>query len=240
MAPRSDQGNRLDARRSIRRLVGGGVACSALLVFGVGGWASTTQLSGAVIVVGRLVVESSVKKVQHPTGGGVGELMVREGQRVAPGEILLKLDQTQPLASLKIIQQNVDELEARQARDSAERDGLASVVFPADLMSREADARVDRLVGDEQRLFEIRHAGREGQKAQLDEQIAQLREQTGGLEAELAAKSAEIRLNAEEMKGVRDLWDQHLIQMTRFTAMQRDAARLEGERGHLVAGMAEM
>ena len=117
---------------------------------------------------------------------------------------------------------------------------MASVTYPPELLERKSDPQVARLVSDEQKLFEIRRTGREGQKAQLDEQIAELHEQSLGLEAEVGAKAAEIRLNGEELKGVQDLWDQHLIQMTRLTAMQRDAARLEGERGQLTASMAEI
>src|SRR5271169_4819985 len=111
-----------------------GAAISALLVFGVGGWAVATEIAGAVIAQGRVIVESSVKKVQHPTGGVVGELLVREGQHVRAGEVVLRLDQTQTLAGLDVIRQGIDELTARKARDEAERDDLAAVDFPADLI----------------------------------------------------------------------------------------------------------
>ena len=92
------------------------------VTFGIGGWAATTQLSGAVIGQGVVVVDSSVKKVQHATGGIVGELRVREGDRVMAGDILVRLDETQTLANATIVTNSFDELLARQARLEAERD----------------------------------------------------------------------------------------------------------------------
>jgi HlyD family secretion protein len=227
-----------DPLRSIRRLVLAGVAVSALLAFGVGGWAATTEIAGAVIAQGRIIVESSVKKVQHPTGGVVGELLVREGQHVRAGDVVLRLDQTQTLAGLDIIRQGLDELMARKARDEAERDGLTAVQFPEELLSRRDDPRVARLISDEQTLFQIRRTGREGQKAQLNEQIGQLAEQSAGTVAEMDAKSQEIYWSKEELKGVEDLWRKKLVQFTRLTALQRDSARLEGERGRLASDLA--
>jgi HlyD family secretion protein len=76
------------------------VGASLLLVVGLGGWAVTTEFSGAVIASGQLVVDSNVKKVQHPTGGVVGELHVRDGARVAAEDIVVRLDDTQTRANL--------------------------------------------------------------------------------------------------------------------------------------------
>ena len=116
--------------RSIRtHLIAGGAAV-VLLVGVVGGWAATTEFSGAVIAQGLLVVDTSVKKVQHPTGGVVGELRVRDGTPVRAGEILLRLDETQTRATLAVITTSLDELVARQARLQAERDGDEQIAFP--------------------------------------------------------------------------------------------------------------
>ena len=230
--------DRFEPLVSIRRLMWAGAAISALLVFGVGGWAVATEIAGAVIAQGRVIVESSVKKVQHPTGGVVGELLVREGQHVKAGDILLRLDQTQTLAGLDIIRQGIDELTARKARDEAERDGLAKVNFPPELLARRDDPRIERLLADEQKLFETRRTGREGQKAQLNEQIGQFAEESAGTVAEIDAKTTEIYWSKEELKGVQDLWRKKLVEFTRLTALQRDGARLEGERGRLQSDLA--
>ncbi|WP_132257059.1 HlyD family type I secretion periplasmic adaptor subunit [Methylobacterium segetis] len=223
---------------SIRRHLALAVGLSAALVVGVGGWATFTQISGAVIAPGQLVVESDVKKVQHPTGGVVGELRVREGARVKAGDVLIRLDETQTRANLDIVLKALDELAARRARDEAERDGAGRVSFPAELLARVADPAVAHLVEGETRLFAARVAAREGQKAQLRERVAQLRQEISGLTEQASAKDREIRLIGSELKGVRELFAKNLVPFSRVTALERDAARLEGERGQLIASTA--
>lgn len=224
---------------SINRHLLVGAAAAVVLVFGVGGWAMTTKLSGAVIAPGQLVVDSNVKKVQHPTGGVVGELLVKDGHRVKAGDVMLRLDATQARTSLAIVTTALDELAARQARGEAERDGGEQLVIPADLLARSDNPEVYRAVNGEQKLFEIRRSAREGQRAQLREQIAQLRQQIQGTTEQEAAKAKEIEWNQEELKGIRDLWSQRLAPINRLTALERDSAKLEGERGALVASAAQ-
>jgi HlyD family secretion protein len=233
--PNADQ----TTRRSIRRLLLGGTTVACFLAFGVGGWAVTTELAGAVIAPGSLVVDSNVKKVQHPTGGVVGVLRVREGDHVKAGDVVVRLDDTQTRANLAIITKSLDELAARQARNEAERDGADKVAFPAELQARIAHPDVARVVGGEQKLFEMRRSSRKGQVAQLRERIGQIAEQIQGLRDQVTAKQREVALIGEELKGVRDLWQKNLIQISRVTALERDAARLEGERGALASSMAQ-
>ncbi|GEP08017.1 HlyD family type I secretion periplasmic adaptor subunit [Methylobacterium oxalidis] len=223
---------------SIRRHLALTVGLAAALVVGVGGWATFTQISGAVIAPGQLVVESDVKKVQHPTGGVVGELRVREGARVRAGDVLIRLDETQTRANLDIVLKALDELAARRARDEAERDGAGRVTFPAELLARSGEPGVAHLIEGETRLFAARVAAREGQKAQLRERVAQLRQEIAGLSEQAGAKDREIRLIGSELKGVRELFAKNLVPFSRVTALERDAARLEGERGQLIASTA--
>ena len=226
-------------RRSIRRhLLAGGLAV-LLVGIGVGGWAATTEIAGAVIASGRLIVDSSVKKVQHPTGGVVAELRVHEGDRVIAGEILIRLDETQIRATAAMIARDLDELAARQARLEAERENLDQVVFPADLLARIDDPAVARAIAGERRLFELRRTARSGQKAQLAERIGQLRQEIDSLIAQAAAKDKEIALIGQELAGVRDLWHRKLVPLARLTSLERDAARLAGERGQLAGFAAE-
>jgi HlyD family secretion protein len=229
----------MTAHISLRRHLAFGAAAVALLVGGVGGWATLTELSGAVIAAGQLVVDSSVKKVQHPTGGVVGELRVKEGDRVKAGDVVVRLDETQTRASLAIVTKALDELAARQARNEAERDGLDKVHFPDELLARKSDPDVGHVTAGEQRLFEMRRSSREGQKAQLREQVAQLEQQIQGNKEQETAKAREIDWVQQELKGVRDLWKQNLVPFARVTALERDRARLEGERGALIATIAQ-
>src|SRR6266508_2521043 len=114
---------------SIRRHLLGGIVIALLLTVGVGGWATTTELSGAVIAPGSVVVDSNVKKVQHLTGGIVGELLVRDGQHVRSGEVVLRLDETITRTNLAIVTKGLDEMTARKARLASERDQAEDDAF---------------------------------------------------------------------------------------------------------------
>jgi HlyD family secretion protein len=227
------------AQRSIRRHLLGGLAAVALLAGGVGGLAATTELAGAVIAPGTMVVDSNVKKVQHPTGGVVGELRVRDGDRVKSGDIVVRLDETITQANLAIVVKSLNEMHARLARLEAERDDTADVQFPAELLARSADPEVKRVIDGERNLFQLRRKARSGQKQQLGERIQQLREEIQGITGQAAAKKREIELIGQELEGVRDLWRKNLVQIQRVTALERDAARLEGARGQLIAATAQ-
>ena len=152
-----------DPRSKIRKLNLVGLAITVLLVGGVGGWAATTQLAGAVIAPGTIVVESSVKKVQHPTGGVVGEILVKEGDEVEAGQIVLRLDDTVTRATLGVVRSQLDELMAREARLLAEREDADVIVFPAQLTSGREEASATTAVSGERRLFESRRTARTGQ-----------------------------------------------------------------------------
>ena len=227
------------AQRSIRSHLLGGLAVVALLAGGVGGLAATTELSGAVIAPGSLVVDSNVKKVQHPTGGVVGELRARDGDKVKAGDIVVRLDETITQANLAIVVKSLNELQSRLARLEAERDNVDTVVFPAELLARAGDPELARSMTGERNLFDFRKSARAGQKAQLRERIAQLKEEIQGLTGQVAAKKRETELIGQELEGVRDLWRKNLVQIQRVTALERDAARLEGERGQLIASTAQ-
>jgi HlyD family secretion protein len=210
-----------------------------MLVGGIGGWASTTELSGAVVASGVLVVDTNVKKVQHPTGGVVGELHVRDGKRVIAGDIVVRLDDTVTRANLAIVVKGLDELAARQARLEAERDDLEQMEFPSELLARADNPDVARVIAGERKLFELRKVARLGQKAQLKERIAQLQEEIQGLTGQATAKKQEIGFIFEELKGVRELWAKQLIPISRVMALEREAVRIDGELNRLIASAAQ-
>ena len=147
--------------------------------------------------------------------------------------MVVRLDGTQARTSLAIVTKALDEMEARQARLMAERDGAAKVAFPADLVAREREPDVVQAMASEQRLFELRRSARDGQKAQLAEQIDQLRQQIAGTDEQIAAKTKEIDWIGQELEGVRGLWKQNLVPFSRVTdagARRRAAARASAAR----------
>ena len=226
-------------RRSMRRHLVAAIVVVSVLVVGVGGWAATAVISGAVVASGSVVVDSNVKKVQHPTGGIVGELRVRDGDRVHAGDIVVRLDETVTRANLAIVTKGLGEMMARKARLESERDGLDTITFPAQLLAEADDPDRAAAMDSERKLFNLRKTARSGQKAQLRERIAQLGEEITGLAAQQNSKAKEIALIERELAGVRELWKQNLVQLTRLTALEREAARLDGERGQLVAASAQ-
>jgi len=116
---------------------------------------------------------------------------------------------------------------------------VAELVFPADLLARMQDPDVEKAVTGELRQFEMRRNARQGQKGQLRERIAQLREETSGYDAQITSKAKQIEWIAKELVGINELWGKNLVPYSRVTALERDKERLEGERGQLVASIAQ-
>ena len=227
------------ARQSIRRYTIAGVALVAFLTLGVGVWATTVEIAGALIAPGTVVVESNIKKVQHPTGGVVGELRVKDGDRVMAGDLLVRLDDTITRANLAIVTKTLTELTARKARLSAERDGSESIAFPQELL-REVDVPdIAQVMAAEVKLFDLRRSARAGQKSQLRERINQANEEIVGFGSQKAAKDKEIGFIEHELTGVRDLYQKNLVPITRLSQLEREATRLGGERGQLIAATAQ-
>jgi HlyD family secretion protein len=164
---------------------------------------------------------------------------VRDGDLVRAGDILLRLDDTLTRSNLAIASKAIDELTARQARLEAERDDKPDIVFPGALRERAQSPDMAHIMDGERRLFQLRRAARDGQRAELKERVGQLNENIAGLKVRAEAKAAEIDLIARELKGTRELWAKGLIPISKLTELERSAAQLEGERGELISNMAE-
>jgi membrane fusion protein, type I secretion system len=243
MMPWTDEtradGTPADVQTSVRTHVRAIILIGAFLVFSIGVLGAATKLSGAVIAMGSLVVESSVKRVQHPTGGIVGELVVHDGTHVEAGDLLLRLDPTETQASYAAVTKALWELSARRARLEAERDDVGEIVFPDELMHATSEPDIARIMTGERKLFELRRAAQRGQESQLRERIAQLKEEVAGLTEQAQAKAQEIVLVNKELGGVRELYEKNLVPISKLTALERDGARLTGERGLLNATNAQ-
>ena len=224
-----------DPHRAIRKLNLVGLVAIVVGMGGVGGWAATTRLAGAVIASGTVIVESNVKKVQHLSGGIVGDIFVKEGSEVEAGQVLVRLDDTLTRANLGVVQNQLDQFVAREARLMAERDGEEEIIFPESLTQRLAQPEVGRAVNGEDKLLQSRRSARDGQRSQLKERIDQTRNEVVGLTAQLEAKEHEVKFVTEEFEGVEDLYKRNLVTIVRYMQLRRDKARLEGERGLLTA-----
>lgn len=230
---RSDREGRLEP--ALRRRLGFAFGLIGLLVLSCGVWATTTPIAGAVIASGIVVVESNIKKVQHPSGGIVALIPVKNGERVQAGDTVLMLDDTQARANLGIVDSQLIQLIGRKARLEAERDLADSIRFPAGFLASE-EARP--IVDGEKRLFAYRRVFKNGQVAQLTERIGQIKEEIKGLTAQREAKHIETELMIEELARLEELHKRELMTVNRILSAQRDLTRLKGEWGALVAQVA--
>ncbi len=216
-----------------------GLAVVFFLVGGLGVWATTTNIAGAVIGSGIVVVESNVKKVQHSTGGIVGEINVKNGDRVKAGDLLLRLDETLTRTNEQMVSKQLDQLVMREARLKAERDGSEAVIVPASLAGRSAEPEVAEIISGEQSLFASRRDSKAGQLSQLKERIGQLAQEADGIAAQIQAKTREITLIVDELSGLSDLETKQLVTKTKIAALKREKARLEGQLGQFEAALAQ-
>ena len=193
-----------------------------------------------MIAPGHIAVESNARKVQHPEGGVVAELKVREGARVKAGDLLVVLDDTVLRAELAIVSKALDELTAQEARLVAERDGADHVRFPARPDWNGRDPMPTPGIRSTASRSSSTAAGRRA-KPRARNCPSRSRSSNSlieGLSAQRAARDQELTLIAEELKGVRELLAKQLVPLTRVIALDRDRTRIEGERGKLFSDIA--
>ncbi len=203
------------------------------------GWAGFVPLSGAVIVAGQLVLHSNVKKVQHPTGGVVDEILVRNGSKVNAGDTLARLDETQARTNLQVVARQLDEVRLRIARLNAERNGAAEPRWPSAAAADIDPLERDRLLESERDFFAARATARRSEQNLAQSRIVQLEKQIAGLEAQLQSNRRQMGITAGELKSVETLLQEKLVTIQRATGLQRDAARMEGLDGQIASQIAE-
>ncbi|GEP12552.1 HlyD family type I secretion periplasmic adaptor subunit [Methylobacterium gnaphalii] len=213
-----------------------GVLLGGCLLIGVGGWAATTDLNGAIMAPGAVTVDQNAKAVQHRDGGVVGSILVRDGQAVTAGQVLIRIDDAQTRAELAIIRGQLVELSAKKARLLAERDGLRDIAFPPSLSN--GDGETLAIIDGESRLFRGNLASRDSQRQQLELQIGQVDEEVAGLVKQKDAKRDELAILTSEHGKLQGLVDKHLFESSKFLPISRDRHRLTGEQGSLEASIA--
>jgi len=211
-----------------------------LLALGVGGsLALFVPISGAVVAAGSIVSGANAKKIQHPAGGVIEQIFVRDGQHVRSGDIVVKLNEVAARANLEVITQQLDQARARMARLAAERDDLPQPNWPAELTRRAANARVAGLLESEQSQFEARQTAYGKQVEILKHRASQLEQEQAGYQAQAAANEKQKTYVSLELEGLEKLFKEQLVPLSRLSAVAREAARLEGERGQLTSSIAE-
>jgi HlyD family type I secretion membrane fusion protein len=221
--------------------LGLGFAALALLIGVLGVWSVKARIAGAVIASGMIQLENNRQVVQHPQGGVVGEILVKNGDTVVAGQVLLRLDDTNLRSELTIVEGQLFEIHARKARLEAERDGSTTMTVPkalADVLRQHPE--VQSMIDGHRRLFDARRESMQRETDQILEQIAQGHNQIEGTSAQLAALQTQQDLIGKELTDAQALLAKGLTQAARVSSLQREQARLMGEIGNLVATIAQL
>ncbi|HEY6632993.1 MAG TPA: HlyD family type I secretion periplasmic adaptor subunit [Rhizobiaceae bacterium] len=227
-------------RRSVHvELIAGALVC-LLLVGGLGGWAATTHLDGAIVARGQLAVSGNVKLIQHRDGGIVDRILVRDGMRVEAGQEMLRLDDSALRGNYAIVEAQLVDLVAKRRRLRAEQLGEAEMGEAELLPGFEGmEKELAKALAAEAALFQARRTATAGQKAGITEQIRQLKAGVRGLDARLGATRDQVRLIGKELEGVETLMSQGLTTQRQLLALQRTRAELTGTIGQLETEIAQ-
>ena len=221
---------------SAKRPLWVGLIALLILVGGFGGWAGTAQITGAVIASGQIEVDQNRQVVQHPDGGVVTDIFVGEGDTVAEGELLIRLDAQDLQAGLAIVEGQLFEILARRARFEAERDGTDTMVFDPLLDNGDPDT-VASLKAGQLNLFQARLDSVARRTEQLNNRKDQIGSQIRGITAQQAALETQLGLIDEELTSQQSLLDRGLAQASTILNLQREKARLSGQMGELTASV---
>ena len=235
MTPQND-----NAGPSARRALIVGFVALALLIGGFGLWAGFSTIAGAVVASGQVEVDQNRQIVQHPDGGVIAEIAVKDGDPVAAGDLLIRLDGELLRSERAIVESQFFELLARRGRLEAERADASEITFPAELTAAaETDPTVAPLMAGQRDLFDARRATVEKTLEQLAQRRDQTISQISGIDAQLAALSTQQTLIAQELTDQRSLFERGLAQASRVLALEREAASLAGQLGELTAQRAQ-
>ncbi|WP_099866391.1 HlyD family type I secretion periplasmic adaptor subunit [Pararhizobium haloflavum] len=218
--------------RSAKGTVLAGAVIVGVTFFGFGAWASYAPLASAVTASASVVSEGRTQVVQHLEGGIVAEVNVREGQMVERGEVLFRLDPVQAASRADRFRNQLHARQVQAARLRAERDDRAEIDFPEHILERES-SDIQAMIEGEQRLFLERRQSFEGQIELLEAKIIQFNLEVNGLNVQEGSKREQIRLITEELDSLRPLLEKGLVARSRLLALEREAARLEGEVGDI-------
>ncbi|WP_292994982.1 HlyD family type I secretion periplasmic adaptor subunit [Nitrosomonas sp.] len=203
-----------------------------IVLAGFGGfilWASFAPLDKGVPISGTVTVASHLQAVQHQTGGIVDSILVKEGDHVKVGQILVRMNDVQIKAQAEITRSQLYTARAVEARLLAERDSENEIKFPAELLSLQSDPRVANNIIIQNQLFTSRRLALQHEIAALDEGTAGLKVQLRGLEASKISKNQQLKFLEEQLVNLRDLAKDGFVPRNRVLDLERNYSQLAGE-----------
>jgi HlyD family type I secretion membrane fusion protein len=233
-----------DLRTVPQRPPVGRAALAGFLIVGLGfggfsAWATLAPLASAAVAPGVVTVDGNRKVVQHLEGGIIAELAVHNGDRVRAGQVLVRLDDLEARSLHALLEGQYVALAAQEARLLTEREMRETLIFPAVLEARRHRPTVHEILAGQERIFA---SGRDALKGQIDvlrQRIAQLQAQIAALQAQRQSGAVQLTFIAEELAGVKELFDKGFERKPRLLALLREAASLEGQQGEYEGRMAQ-
>lgn len=220
----------LPPRPDLRCELRGGLAIIAAFVVGLAAWGALVPLESAAIAPGMLTVDGARKTVQHLEGGIVHAILVQEGDTVASGQALLRLDETTAQATQELLRSRWLVASALAARLTAERDGLDEIPFPPELLDEAADPKVGQVLQSQRDVLAAHRESRAGQRAILEKRVAEYQAEIAGLEGQIRSSDAELALLKEELADVRTLYEKGYARKPRVLQLERAVNEVEGQR----------
>ena len=205
----------------------------------LGGWSAFAELDSAVTAPGFIAEENSRKSVQHLEGGIIKEILIREGEHVDAGQVLFRMDATQPQANLDLQENQLDSLLAQEARLTAERDRLSAIAWPEEIKVRSDQPTVKQAIADQAKQFADRQASLHGQIDVLKSKIDQFKTEIEGLRVEREATKQQLQYIVQELTDLNYLLEENLVQKSRVLALDREKSRLEGVIGRSITDEAK-
>ncbi len=225
--------------KSMRNLMRGFAVISGILVVGVGGWAFSAQVESAVIANGKFVVKSSAQEVQHLEGGTVGAILVREGEEVQKGQVLVRLDSKQVESELEILKGRLIDLTVEHARLISERDGQSVIRRPNPPFALKSQrSSFNAALSLQQTLLTARLSATRSQLSQLKERKRQTEEQIRGFKQVRRARSIELEQSQADLVAQQRLDKKRLIRKSVLRQTLRQVARARGDIGDIDAKVA--
>ena len=216
-----------------------GYAIIFLFFGGLGGWASFAPLASGVNVAGTIEVDSGAKTVQHLEGGLVKQILVRDGDRVTKGQVILRLDPLRSGAQSIVQQSSLISLVAEQARQRAVSTGEDAITLNAELLDALKHPIYGKIVESELKLFDERQDGRRRALQIRQERIAQIKTELGSLDIRMNTVKESLELINEELASVQELFDKRLTTKSRLLAIKRARTGLLGQLGTVGAAIAQ-
>jgi len=226
---------------SAEKVIRTGMIVVGVFVIGFLGWAAVAPLDSALVAQGVVVVETHRKTIQHLEGGIVNTIYVTDGQKVAAGQPLVQLDDTEAKASLDLVRGQADALAAQQARLEAERDNADKIAFPPELLARQgSDPKVAEAIRGEQNTFDTHRATLAKQQDIYNQRISENKRIIAGLQSQQSSVEQQSQLIGQESDSVQQLYNKGLSTLPRLLQLKRQAADLGGQHGQVSEKIAQV